>query len=58
MLDFRYFVVIEIPEDGILVPKHVGDGTEHGVRFMVCVLVCFTWCILLVNVLNVGESAI
>ena len=37
VLNLRYLVVIELPEDGIVVPKHVGDGTEHGLCFMVCV---------------------
>jgi len=27
MLDLRSFVIITLPEDGTMVPKHVGVGT-------------------------------
>jgi hypothetical protein len=42
MLDLRMFVVIKLPEDGTLVPKHVGAGTYDELRLMICVLFYFT----------------
>jgi hypothetical protein len=46
------FVVIKLPEDGTLVPKHVGDGTSHEVCLMICVVLYFTWSIFSVNMLK------
>jgi len=49
VLDLRYFVFNKLPEDGILMPKHVGVGTLHEVCFMTCLL-HINWYILLVKV--------
>ena len=32
-----------LPEDGILVPKHVGNGT-YELCFMICISLCFIGC--------------
>jgi hypothetical protein len=45
------FAVMKLPEDGTLVLKHV--ATLHEVCFVFPVLLYFTLCILLVDILNV-----
>jgi len=41
VLDLGSFAVIKIPEDGTLVPKHVGVGTSHELCFMTCLIVLY-----------------
>jgi hypothetical protein len=36
LLDLWTFVVEKLPDDGTLVPKHVGVGTWYEVRFVMC----------------------
>ena len=49
----RNFVVIKLPEDGTLVPKHVGAGTYDELCFMIRVLFYFTLCFL-ADILNIS----
>jgi len=35
-------IVIKLPKDGTLVPKHAGVGTFHEEYFVICVLLYFT----------------
>jgi hypothetical protein len=38
VLDLRLLVVDKLPEDGTLVPKHVGADTLREMYFMICLL--------------------
>jgi hypothetical protein len=53
VLDLRLFVVIKLPEEDTLVPKHVEVGNEHRLCSVICVLLNFVLCIVLVSVLKV-----
>jgi hypothetical protein len=53
MLGLRSSAVMKLPEDGMLVPKHVAASTLHEVCFVIHVLFYFTQYILLVDILNV-----
>jgi len=37
--EIRPYVVNKLPEDGTSLTKHVGVGTEHEVRFMMCFII-------------------
>jgi hypothetical protein len=39
VLDLQPFVVNKFPEDGTLVPKHVGAGNQYTVCFKICFIV-------------------
>ena len=41
-LDLRNFIVDKLPDDGTLVPKHVGADTGYEVCFMVCFIVFYS----------------